>query len=223
LEGVVDVCRRFAACPNWYARGPGAHAPGYEYVAASRLHLMRRVVTRKRVPPLRGLARSPHMGVGDARTRIAASPHEDCGDPGTCVATSRLHPVRIAVTRKRVSSLRFLERSPHLGGGNAHTRVVASRLRPMRIVVTRVRVSLLRGSGRLPHRDGCAPVCGSRDPWPAPKARQIFSLGRQPQDSGGRPIKEPRRQIHSLGREPQETVRPTPTSPEGATDLWPVL
>jgi hypothetical protein len=37
------MCRRFAACPCCYARIPGAHAPGYEYAAASRL---RRITQR---------------------------------------------------------------------------------------------------------------------------------------------------------------------------------
>jgi len=150
---------------------------------------------------LRDFTRLPHEDGGDSGTRFAASwlgTVTSCGwgEASKGVAASRLRPMSITVTRKRVSSLRFLARSPHLGGGDAHTRVAASRLRPTRIAVTRVRVSLLRGSGRMPHRDGCAPVCGSCDPRPAPKARQIISLGRQP----------------------QETMHPTPTSPEGATD-----
>jgi len=154
---------------------------------------MRIAVTRVHVLLLRGSAWSPHMGAGDAHTRVVAA---------------RLHPMKIAVTRVRVSLLRRLARSPHMGTGDAHTRVVAARLRPMKIAVTRKRVPPLRGSGRSIYGNACAPACGSRDPRPAPKAspgeslcgaeeapkaRQIFSLGRQPQETGGRPIKEPRR------------------------------
>ena len=89
--------------------------------------------------------------------------------------------------------------SPHEDCRDPETLAAASRLRPMTIIVIRAHVSPLRGWGESPHRDGGGPACRIHDSRPAPKARQIFSLGRQP----------------------QETVRPTPISPEGATDLWP--
>jgi len=176
----------------------------------------------KCLSPLRGFTRLPHV---DGVKRLWMSPFRGLAE-FICLpflgampqvlgyaAASRLHPMRIVLTRvrvsplrflarsphvggvkrARVSPLRFLARSPHLGGGDAHTRVVASRLRPMRIVVTRAPVSSLCGLARSPHANDGDPDCRHCDSRPAPKARQIFSLGRQPQDSGGQPIKEPQR------------------------------
>ena len=137
-----------------------------------------------RGPPLRG---------------FAASYQKDGIDAARCVAASRLVffvvPVYLGLTPQamNISPLRGFEGSHHEDGGDRETQPAASRLHLLGRVVIREHVPLLRGSGWSPHvLDGVS--------RPAPKARQIFSLG----------------------REPQETVRPTPTSPEGATDsvLW---
>ena len=162
---------------------PGAHAPGYENATASRLYLSRGVVTRAWVPLLRG---------------FAASSQKDDVDAATSVAASRLvHVVMrvfLGLTPQAMSMppLRGFARPPHEDCGDP----AALQLHLSRGVVTWAWVSPLRGSGGSPRKDGGHPVCRFRDARPAPKARQIFSLG----------------------REPQEAVRPTPTSPEGATD-----
>ena len=154
--------------------GPGRFA---------RLHLSRGVVTRASVPLLRG---------------FAASSQKDGVDAATCVAASRLvhivMPVFLGLTPQATNMplLRGFTRPPHEDCGDP----AASRLHLSRGVVTWAWVSPLRGFEGPPRTDGGHPVCRFRDARPAPKARQIFSLG----------------------REPQEAVRPTPTSPEGATD-----
>jgi hypothetical protein len=66
-------------------------------VAASRLvHIF--------VPLILGLTPQA-IDISPLRGSGAASPHGDCRDPETLAAASRLHPMRIILTRARVSPL----------------------------------------------------------------------------------------------------------------------
>ncbi len=138
---------------------------------------------------------------------FALSPHEDTVTRGTLVAASRLH----------ISS----QRECGISGAHATT----SRLRGFfnDDVATLAHEPWSVGSGSAPDGGGGWAACPLGESRPAPKARQVFSLGREPQGSRQGAIGQAakRRQIFSLGREPQETARPTPTSPEGATDMCP--
>jgi len=170
---------------NCNARIPGAHAPGYGYAAASRL----RRITPQGWRCLGGECR--RFAVSHGRLMRIADP-----------AGSRLHLSRGVVTRACVPLLHGFAASSQKDGVDAATCVAASRLihivMPVFLGLTPQAINMppLRGSGGSPRKDGGHPVCRFRDARPAPKARQIFSLG----------------------REPQEAVHPTPTSPEGATD-----
>jgi hypothetical protein len=130
-------------------------------------------------------------------------PLRGSGRPIHFAAASRGHPTRMGAIRKRVPPLRGSARSPHADGGDHN-------------------MAPLHGFGGSPRKDGGHPVCQFRGARRAPKARQIFSLGRQPQEQRCPLPRAPKgRQIPSLGRQPQETAHPTPTSPEGATDSGP--
>ena len=133
---------------------PGAHAPGNEYAAASRL---------RRITP-RGW-RCPGRECGCS----AAPPHENDGDTATSVAASRLvdnvMPVFLGLTPQA------MDMSPLRGFA-----------RPaMKMTVTLA----LRTYGRSPHFLG-------GDSRRAPKARQTFSLGREPQEWDRAPSVKPR-------------------------------
>ena len=124
---------------------------------------------------------------------FATSSHEDRGDSGTRVATLRLHLLMGVVTRACVPLFRGFAASSHQDRGDSSTNVAALWLHPMRFVVTRPCVPPLRGFARPAMRmtvtralrgyDRSPHVLGS-DPRPAPKARQTYSLGREPQESG---------------------------------------
>ena len=126
--------------------------------------------------PLRGFVVSPHEILTQPRVHLP----------------SRLHLMGMVVTRKRVPPLPGPARSPHMGASDPHTRVADSRLRLVRIILTGARVPRLHGSGGSHHRDSGAPTCRFHNSRRAPKARQTFSLGREPQKLDRAPSVKPR-------------------------------
>jgi len=153
------------------------------------------------IPPLRGSGRPTHFA-----------------------AASRGHPTRMGAIRKRVPPLRGSARSPHADGGDhnmaplhgfggslqedggepghGHRHFADSQAHPTMMPVPRLVEIMIRGQRRRRGRYlawGVSPRKPRTQLRPAPKGRQIPSLGRQP----------------------QETAHPTPTSPEGATDSGP--
>jgi hypothetical protein len=156
---------------------PGAHAPGHECVAASRLvHIIVPVFLgltpqAMNMPPLRGFGGSRHEDGGDPGTRAAAS-HlgrvTSCRwwRPGnTCrrFAPRADHLIGMAAIRERVPPLRDSGRSPHADGGARETHAAASRVvhifMPVFLGLTPQAMNMppLRGFGGSHHGDGGDP------------------------------------------------------------------